>query len=1255
MTGRRWQISVDTGGTFTDCIARSPEGTSMFLKVLSNGTLRTTLEQVISPGKIKVTPSSEWPLWLVKGYWLAPFNTRVAAVHAPDILELEHPVANLKAGTRLSLTHNEEAPVLAARILTQTAVGADFPPVEMRLGTTRGLNALLEKKGARTVLLVTEGFHDLLKIGTQQRPDLFALDVCQPPLLYDKIIPVKERVGADGRVIQLLTTQEINRVVQLLEGDKEASIGVSLVNSYQNAVHEQQIVNQLNALGYQHVVRSSAVPVINYLNRTSTCLVNAYLNPVLANYFEGIIRSLPGLQLYVMTSSGGLQPWKSFSAHQSLLSGPAGGVVGAASVGEQGRLKQLLAFDMGGTSTDVSRIDLTNPVPYEYDFNRKISDTYVNAPALAIETIASGGGSICYYENFQLRVGPHSAGSSPGPACYGQGGPLTLTDVNVLLGRIQPEAFNFPLTIEAAQAELDRVIAAMNTAYRGDPFEVLEGFIRIATERMSATIKSLAVKKGYNPSDHTLLAFGGAGGQFACSIAERLGTTRVVIPFNAGILSARGIESAALEHVATRMLNVPLSAAGPVLKETVDELLSEVGQQFEAEGFQRQDITPRYAKLMCRFRGQETTLPVDYLVTNNIREAFRNEYQRLYGHWINEGVVEIERIEVAGAIVPDHPDLNRKQVSGYEPVPDAVYPVWMNHQWIDVPGFRFRELQPGAAVTGPALVTGSHSTTWVEKGWNVTVDAHFNLLLNKAYSEDTGSNDNDPVELELFNGRLVNVVENMGALLERTSFSVNVKERRDFSCALMDKDGKMVMNAPHIPVHLGSLGICVRKVCAAVNLEKGDIAITNHPAYGGSHLPDVTLVAPVFNEAGCCIAYLANRAHHAEMGGKLPGSMPTSARNLEEEGVVIAPQKLMEKGTINWQAIERIFTGAKYPSRLVHENMADLQGAIASIQFGINEVIALEHDYGQQKFQSLVRAVSDHAALQLRNAIQPYLGKQFGGEELLDDGYRLKAAIHFTGNKIRVNFNGTSQQHPGNFNANDAIVHSVVIYVLRLLCATDIPLNEGLMNPVEITIPEGSLLNPVFHAKPKECPAVVGGNTEVSQRLTDTLIKALNLSACGQGTMNNLVFGNENISYYETIGGGGGAGNGFSGSCGLHQHMTNTRITDVEVMELRYPVRLLAYHLRDGSGGNGIWKGGEGIRREILFLEQVSLSLLTQHRVVEPFGMNGGEPGSRGEQYIVKKGGEKVTLQFVESVALQAGDRLVMLTPGGGGYGKAEG
>jgi 5-oxoprolinase (ATP-hydrolysing) len=1255
MTSRRWQISVDTGGTFTDCIARSPSGTSMFLKVLSNGTLRTTLEKVVSPDTIKVTPPSDWPLRLVKGYLLEPFNTRVAAVHGSDTLELESPVANLKAGTRLILTHNEEAPILAARLLTQTSIGEDFPPVEMRLGTTRGLNALLEKKGARTVLLVTEGFHDLLKIGTQQRPYLFTLDVPPPPLLYDKIIPVKERIGADGKVIQPLARKEINRVMQALEGDKYASVGVSFVNSYKNELHEKQIATELNASGYQHVVRSSAVPVINYLNRTSTCLVNAYLNPILANYFEDIIRSLPGLQLYVMTSSGGLLPWKSFSAHQSLLSGPAGGVVGAASVGEQCREERLLAFDMGGTSTDVSRIDRTNRVPYEYDFNRKIGDTHVNAPALAIETVASGGGSICYYENFQLRVGPHSAGSSPGPACYGQGGPLTLTDVNVLLGRIQPEEFNFPLSTEAARAELEKVIASMNTDYRGDPFEVLEGFIRIATERMSATIESLAVRKGYNPSDHTLLAFGGAGGQFACSIAESLGTKRVVIPCNAGILSAQGIELAALEHVATRMMNLPLSAAGPLLKETVNELLGEVRQKFESEGFRSEDITPRYAKLMCRFSGQETTLPIDYLVTNDIREAFRDQYQQLYGHWIANGILEIERIEVASAIMPENPNQNLKSAAGYEPVPDSAYSVWMNSTWVEVPGFRFWDLKPGASVTGPALVTGSHSTILVQKGWNFTVDAHSNLVLNKALSADTGNNYKDPVELELFQGRLTNVVENMGALLERTSFSVNVKERRDFSCALLNKDGKMVMNAPHIPVHLGSLGICVRKVCAVVNLEKGDIAITNHPAYGGSHLPDVTLVAPVFNDTGDCIAYLANRAHHAEIGGKLPGSMPTNARNLEEEGVVITPQKLMVKGTINWQAIENLFTGAKYPSRLAHENMADLQGAIASIQFGISEVISLEKDYGKNKFQSLVSKVSDHAALQLRNAIKPYLGRQFIEEELLDDGSRLKAEISFTGNEIRVNFNGTSQQHPGNFNANDAIVHSVVIYVLRLLCATDIPLNEGLMDQVEVTIPEGSLLNPVFHDEPKRCPAVVGGNTEVSQRLTDTLIKALKLSACAQGTMNNLVFGNENTSYYETIGGGGGAGNGFPGSCGLHQHMTNTRITDVEIMELRYPVRLLAYHLRNNSGGNGYWKGGEGVKREILFLEKVSLSLLTQHRMVQPFGMNGGEPGSMGEQYIIREDGQKVTLQYVESLELQPGDKLVMLTPGGGGFGKAGG
>ncbi|MEM8967893.1 MAG: hydantoinase B/oxoprolinase family protein [Bacteroidota bacterium] len=1260
-SANRWKIWVDTGGTFTDCLAHSPQGNLHRVKVLSDGTLRGKLLESINSTRWKI--KQNWHISqpdLLNAYTLqiSPSQSYLIQQFNPEDSSIifSEPLTEEFTGSDFSLTAHEEAPVLAARLATATPINQSLPPMEMRLGTTRGTNALLERKGAKTTLLVTKGFKDLLVIGTQQRPHIFSLNIQKPAPYYENVIEVDERLNAEGDAVVLLAEDEMNRVQQQLATSQPESVAIALMHSYCNPTHEQQLARVLPKEKFPYVsVSSQLSPSQKIVPRASTALVNAYLAPIIHHYLDRIGKHVPDGSLKVMSSAGGLADANLFQPKDSLLSGPAGGVVGAVSVLKQVQsqfpdFQRLLSLDMGGTSTDVSRYD----EEYDYQYVTKVGDAEITSPALAIETVAAGGGSICQYKNGALAVGPESAGAYPGPACYGQGGPLTITDVNLLLGRLREDKFGIPINRDHAQRALDNIKENMPDASDISDEALLAGFLQIANEKMTEAVRSISVQKGFDPTDYTLLGFGGAGGQHACEIALLLGVKKVIIPHEAGLLSAYGMGQAVLERFATRQILRPYAEIQANVEEWIEQLRQEATELCQQEGYTEEELETRLVKLFLRFEGQESTLDIDFTRLDKVIDAYRQRYENLYGHWLTDRQIELESIKVVVSTLPPKPPIPEKS-EPYLPDAGASQSAYTQQGWVTVPVYNWGQLRVGTSFSGPALVLSDTTTLWIESGWRVQLDGHRNALLFGEKQEGSISRDApEAVQLALFTNRFGSVASGMGTLLERTSFSVNVKERLDFSCALLDADAKLIVNAPHIPVHLGSLGMCVRAVRSAILIEEGDVIITNHPGYGGSHLPDVTLIAPVYFE-NQLIGYVANRAHHAEIGGSRPGSMPTQATSLEEEGVVIAPTYLVRQGEAQWDAIRQMFTTGKYPTRNVEENLADLNGGLASIRWGGEALQQLAKQYGTDTIAHYMQQI----AFQTENSLQDYLKqltkRSYEATELLDDGSQLQVQISVSSdNQLTVDFLGSVVTHPNNLNATPAIVYSAVMYVLRLLLDEDLPLNEGLLQSVKIRLPKDSLLNPTFSDQPAQCPAVVGGNTETSQRLVDTLLKAFEVVACSQGTMNNVLFGNEQFGYYETIGGGSGAGDGFAGADAVHQHMTNTRITDPEVLEFRYPVRLEEFSVRPNSGGNGKWQGGNGIVRKFTFLAPLSLTVLTQHRKVAPYGMVGGEAGEIGRQWIIRNNGSQKTLNGIDQAEVEVGDQFIIHTPGGGGYGLSD-
>lgn len=1251
MEKNRWAIAVDTGGTFTDCIALSPLGNKKRIKVLSNGTLKGKVLNVKDNGGVEVQKYWEGHANIFDGYTFQISGSEASiSVVSSDLkqktIQLDSSLEPMHVGQIFELSANEEAPVLACRLATETALNEDFPPIDLRLGSTKGTNALLEEKGAPSALILTEGFKDLLLIGTQQRPDLFALEVKRPKPIYQKVFEIQGRINHLGEETQPLGENDLLKIVSEIKDSGIVSVAVCLMHAYKNPSHERRVGEFLREHGLGYVSLSSTIsPSIKVLSRAETTLVNSYLLPVIDIYLEGIKSKLIGSSLQIMSSSGGLSPFDNFFPKDSLLSGPAGGVIGAGQIAKASGVQKVLTLDMGGTSTDVSRYN--NGV--DYQFECEVGHAKIMSPSVSIETVAAGGGSICSFDGLSIKVGPESAGAYPGPACYGNGGPLTITDVNLLLGRVDPDSFGIPVDLEESRRayfelfQRDSIDAPLD-------FELLEGFRQVANEKMAEAIKKISVSKGYDPKEYNLLSFGGAGGQHACAVAETLKVTKIIAPYDAGLLSAYGIANARVEKFAQKQLLGLWSKEKQKLSTVVDELSSNCKEQLLADGYRTEDIDIGYVAIFLRFRGQENSIEVAFDGTKDPMDDFRTKYEQLYGHWVESKEVEIESVKVVAVKTIEESSSSSTETVKHKVDAQKQIDSYFNGQAGKASVHQWESLENGATIEGPAIVTSQNSTLVIDGGWEGYLDTNQTFQLSMASEISKTSAQPESVKLELFTNRFMSIADEMGELLKRTAFSVNIKERLDFSCGILDANAALIVNAPHIPVHLGSLGVCVRKSVAHTAVEEGDVLITNHPKYGGSHLPDITLIAPVHYK-GKLIAYVANRAHHAEIGGKRPGSMPPDAKNLEEEGVTFLPQHIVKNGQPQWAAMEKLLTDSAYPSRAPKENMADLRAGIAALQSGKNALIELCDEYSMSTVGLYMQKLQDYVYVKTKEALESLDFKEITASESLDDGHTIVVSGKVSEGKINLNFKGTSAVHPGNFNANSSIVTSAVLYVLRLMIKEKIPLNEGIMKAVELEVPT-SFLDPVFEDDPKKCPAVVGGNTEVSQRLVDTLIKAFKLSACSQGTMNNLLFGNKEFGYYETICGGTGAGAGFHGESGVHHHMTNTMITDPEILELRYPVELKEFSLRKGSGGAGKWFGGDGIVRRLKFLVPLELTLLTQHRKVAPYGMNGGNPGKLGKQYITLKEGGKKDLGGTDQCEIMAGEELTIETPGGGGFGE---
>lgn len=1248
-----WQIFIDTGGTFTDCIGIDLNNKTKRTKVLSSGILRAQVVEVFDETTFKLEQRWGASSDIFEGYSFRILGSgKIATVTSFDaensIISIDTPLSCSGGNSECEITAGEEAPVLACRLLTQTPLSETLPPIDLRLGSTKGTNALLERKGFKPALIVTKGFADMLKIGTQQRPDLFALDVQKPEMYYDEVIELDERIDSKGNVLCPLNSGAVGNLVSELKAKGVDNVAISLLNAYINPEHERALYDQFEKNGFSFISASSHIESsIGYLSRTQTTVVNAYLYPVLSAYINNISSKLhPDSLFKIMTSAGGLATTDDFFPKDSLLSGPAGGVVGTAAIAHKTDSPKVLAFDMGGTSTDVSRF----AERFDYQYETKIGDASIMSPAIQIETIAAGGGSICSYDGKKLTVGPHSAGASPGPAAYGDGGPLTITDVNVLLGRINQSKFRIPLNVTAAKQALYDFKQAHSLNHLSDE-DILEGFLHIANEMMAEAIRKISISKGYSPLEYKLMAFGGAGSMHACAIAEILGINKAIVPYDAGILSAVGIGNAVVEQFENKQVLKLYEGCKNELPQIVDGMSQNAIAKLEKNGINSGDVEIREVVLRLRAKGQDFCIEVDYDINTDIYADYRKKYVAIYGYWNEKLLLEVESIKViASEKMQDDVFGDKAHVNTQMQIVDDKHPVYSRGEWKNVTVYDMDTLSFDSKVQGPSVIVNDNCTIYIEQGWECRTDQNQNLLMD--YVKDGAGAKTEmveEVELELYTRRFEAVVGDMGALLQRSSFSVNIKERLDFSCALLNANGELVANAPHIPVHLGALGICCRKVMETVDMKEGDIVITNHPAYGGSHLPDVTLIAPVFCKSKR-VGFVANRAHHAEIGGIVPGSMPADAVSLEEEGVIIKPFKIIDGGIDKIGDFKKLLTNSKYPSRSINDNVADISAAIASIHSGVSACVNLCKDGGADKFSKYMAQLADYSLSKLKNAFSFLARTSYSATETLDDGSVISVEMKNNEDELIVDFSGSAPQQTTNLNATPAIVTSAVLYVLRLMVDENVPLNEGVLQFVNIQIPEG-MLNPDFSKPDSECPPVVGGNVETSQRIVDCLLKALGLAACSQGTMNNVIFGNDSFGYYETICGGTGAGDGFNGTDAVHQHMTNTKITDAEVLEQRYPVRLNKFGIRQNSGGKGKWNGGNGCIRELTFLENVKLTILAEHREVTPYGMNGGKEGTCGKAYVYKNG-KKINLSGHDSIELSASDIFVVETPGGGGFGE---
>ncbi|MGW3099821.1 hydantoinase B/oxoprolinase family protein [Streptomyces sp. NPDC001102] len=1186
MTG--WQFWVDRGGTFTDIVARRPDGRLLTHKLLSEN----------------------------------PARYSDAAV----------------AGVRELLDGSRE---------TVEAV---------RMGTTVATNALLERKGERTLLVVTRGFRDALRIAYQNRPHIFARRIELPELLHERVVEVDERLAADGTVLRAPDLDALTGPLQEAYDDGIRAVAVVCMHSHLHPAHEQAVGELAARIGFPQISLSSEVsPLMKLVPRGDTAVVDAYLSPVLRRYVRHVADELAGVRLMFMQSNGGLAEAGQFRGKDAILSGPAGGIVGMARMSRLAGFDRVIGFDMGGTSTDVSHF----AGEYERVFTTQIAGVRLRAPMLDIHTVAAGGGSVLHFDGSRYRVGPDSAGADPGPACYRGGGPLAVTDANVMLGRIQPAHFPKVFGPDGDQPLDDRLVrdrfAALAREIRertGDdrtPEQVAEGYLQIAVANIANAVKRISVQKGHDVTRYALTTFGGAGGQHACMVADSLGIRTVLVPPMAGVLSALGIGLADTTAMREQSVEAPLEArAMPAVLKTADDLEGAARAELLAEDVPQDHIrVVRRAQL--RYDGTDTTLTVELTEPGTMRHAFEERHRATYSFTLDRPIV-VEALSVEATGITEPPDLSAlAPYEGRTAAPDTVR-LHTGGTWRDVPLHRREELPPGEAVTGPAIITEASATTVVDDGWQAVARDDGHLVMERAAVTQSSDLDTkaDPVLLEVFNNLFMSIAEQMGARLESTAQSVNIKERLDFSCALFDPDGNLVANAPHIPVHLGSMGTSVKEVIRRRGpaMRPGDTYAVNDPYHGGTHLPDVTVITPVFDTEGDRILfYVASRGHHAEIGGIAPGSMPADSRTIEEEGVLFDNWLLAEAGRFREEETRRLLTEAPYPSRNPRTNLADLRAQIAANRKGVDEVARMIEDFGLDVVQAYMRHVQDNAEEAVRRVIDALDDGEYAYETDSGAVIRVRVRVDREKRSAAVDFTGTSPQLAGNFNAPFAVVNAAVLYVFRTLVADDIPLNEGCLRPLDIIVPPASMLAPEPPA------AVVAGNVETSQAITGALYAALGVQAEGSGTMNNVTFGNERHQYYETVASGSGAGDGFPGAPVVQTHMTNSRLTDPEVLEWRLPVRLEEFAVRHGSGGAGRWRGGDGAVRRIRFEEPMTVSTLSQHRRVRPYGMAGGEPGALGANRVERADGTVTELAGSDSADVGPGDVLVIETPGGGGYG----
>jgi len=1194
----RWQFWIDRGGTFTDIVARRPDGSLLTHKLLSEN----------------------------------PEQYKDAAVAGIKFL--------------LGLRADE-------------VISADLVEA-VKMGTTVATNALLERKGERTALLITRGFRDALRIAYQNRPRLFDRNILLPELLYSAVGEVDERIGAHGDVVTPLDEAAVRSKLQGLFHEGYRTLAVVLMHGYRFPDHELAIGRMAEEIGFTQVSLSHQVsPMMKLVSRGDTTVVDAYLSPILRRYVEQVAGEMQGVNLLFMQSNGGLTDAHRFQGKDSILSGPAGGIVGMVGTAKAAGFDRIIGFDMGGTSTDVSHY----AGEFEREFETQVAGVRMRAPMMSIHTVAAGGGSILHFDGTRYRVGPDSAGANPGPASYRRGGKLAVTDCNVMLGKIQPTYFPKVFGPHADEA-LDRSIVVQKftamandifnaTGIRREPEEVAEGFIEIAVGNMANAIKFISVQRGHDITDYTLTTFGGAGGQHACLVADALGMTRIFAHPFGGVLSAYGMGLADQTAMKEQAVEALLSAdSAAELGHSFDELARTARADLLAQGVDEHRIHVQ-KRAHLRYDGTDSAIVVNFGETRTMIEQFEVAYKKRYSFLMHDKPIVVEAISVeAIGVAVDNAAVSEQLVPREDALrASEVVQLFSGGAWHDTMLYARADTRPGDIIAGPAVIAEKNATMIVEPGWQAEVSDLNHLILTRVETRPQRKaigTSVDPVMLEVFNNLFMSIAEQMGLRLQNTALSVNIKERLDFSCAVFDAEGNLIANAPHIPVHLGSMGDSIKTVMRenAGKMRPGDVFMLNDPYHGGTHLPDVTVVTPAFDRDGKTILfYVGSRGHHSDIGGITPGSMPAESTTIEQEGVLINNFKLVSAGQFLEQETVQLLSSGAYPARNIGQNLADFRAQIAANQKGVEELLKMVDHFSLEVVQSYMKHVQDNAEEAVRRVISALKDSSY--EYHLDNGAVIKVAIRVNREErtADIDFTGTSAQLPNNFNAPSAICYAAVLYVFRTLVDDEIPLNAGCLKPLNVIIPEGSMLNPRYPA------AVVSGNVETSSCITNALYGALGVLASAPGTMNNFTFGNDEYQYYETISGGSGAGQGFNGTDVVQTHMTNSRLTDPEVLEWRYPVRLDSYEILRNSGGSGKWRGGNGGIRKVRFLESMTASILSNNRIVPPFGMAGGGDGNCGKNYVIRSDGTNEALGFVASTEMHPGDVFVIETPGGGGYG----